>query len=71
MSIEGYVLLDLVERYPQRLLAAVPPRHRAEADDSARRQKRTMLATKLNGSLLRRSSRYICPGSVCAADGPG
>ena len=53
MSMGGYVLLNLVERYPQRLLGAMYLVTRAAADDSAGRQKRTMLATEVeNGNLL-------------------
>ena len=53
MSMGGYVLLNLVERYPQRLLGAMYLVTRAAADDYAGRQKRTMLATEVeNGNLL-------------------
>jgi pimeloyl-ACP methyl ester carboxylesterase len=53
MSMGGYVLLDLVERYRQRLLGAMFLVTRAAADDSAGKQKRTMMAEQVkNGNLL-------------------
>ena len=53
MSMGGYVLLNLVERYPERLLGAMYLVTRAAADDAAGREKRTMLAAEVeNGNLL-------------------
>ncbi len=53
MSMGGYVLLNLVERFPERLLGAIYLVTRAAADDAAGREKRTMLAAEVeNGSLL-------------------
>ena len=49
MSMGGYVLLDLVERYPDRLLGAMFLVTRAAADDSAGKEKRTLLATEVSG----------------------
>jgi pimeloyl-ACP methyl ester carboxylesterase len=43
MSMGGYVLLDLVERYPKRLPGAMFLVTRAAADDAAGKQKRTMM----------------------------
>lgn len=49
----GYVLLDLVERYPQRLLGAMFLVTRAAADDAAGKQKRTMMLEQVKaGNLL-------------------
>ena len=47
MSMGGYVLLDLAERYPQRLLGAMYLVTRAAADDAAGKEKRTMLANEV------------------------
>ena len=44
MSMGGYVLFSLVERYPERLLGAIFMVTRAAADDAAGREKRTLLA---------------------------
>jgi pimeloyl-ACP methyl ester carboxylesterase len=44
MSMGGYVLLDLVERYPQRLAAALYLLTRAAADDTAGKARRSELA---------------------------
>lgn len=44
MSMGGYVLLNMVERYPERLTGAMFLVTRAAADDAAGRQKRTALA---------------------------
>jgi pimeloyl-ACP methyl ester carboxylesterase len=44
MSMGGYVLFKLVERYPERLLGAIFMVTRAAADDAAGREKRTLLA---------------------------
>ncbi len=52
MSMGGYVLLDLVERYPQRLLGAMFLVTRAAADDAAGKQKRTMMAEQVEGGNL-------------------
>lgn len=48
MSMGGYVLLDLAERYPGRLSAAMFLMTRAAADDAAGREKRTLLAAEVN-----------------------
>jgi pimeloyl-ACP methyl ester carboxylesterase len=48
MSMGGYVLLNMVERYPQRLLGAMYIVTRAAADDSAGKEKRTMLASEVS-----------------------
>ena len=49
MSMGGYVLLDLVERYPQRFLGAMFLVTRAAADDAAGKQKRTMMVEQVEG----------------------
>lgn len=49
MSMGGYVLLDLVERYPQRLTAALFLVTRAAADDAAGRVRRGDLAGAVRG----------------------
>jgi 3-oxoadipate enol-lactonase len=49
MSMGGYVLLDLVERYPHRLLGAMFLVTRAAADDAAGKQKRTMMVEQVKG----------------------
>ena len=49
MSMGGYILLDLVERYPQRLLGAMFLVTRATADDAAGKKKRTMMAEQVKG----------------------
>jgi pimeloyl-ACP methyl ester carboxylesterase len=53
MSMGGYVLLDLVERYWHRLLGAMFLVTRAAADDTAGKQKRTMMAEQVKcGNVL-------------------
>ena len=52
MSMGGYVLLDLLARYPQRLNAAMFLVTRAAADDAAGREKRTALAAAVAGGDL-------------------
>jgi len=49
MSMGGYVLLNLVERYPERLLGAMFIVTRAAADDAAGKQKRTLMAEAVRG----------------------
>jgi pimeloyl-ACP methyl ester carboxylesterase len=49
MSMGGYVLLNLVERYPERLVGAMFMVTRASADDPAAKEKRTLLAAEVNG----------------------
>jgi pimeloyl-ACP methyl ester carboxylesterase len=49
MSMGGYVLLNLVERYPQRLLAALYLVTRAAADDPAGKVRRVELADQVRG----------------------
>jgi pimeloyl-ACP methyl ester carboxylesterase len=49
MSMGGYVLLDLVERYSQRLLGAMFLVTRAAADDAAGKQKRTLMVEQVEG----------------------
>ncbi|MCM2264843.1 MAG: alpha/beta fold hydrolase [Desulfuromonadales bacterium] len=49
MSMGGYVLLDLVERHPQRLMAALFLVTRAAADDAAGRVRRGDLAGAVRG----------------------
>lgn len=49
MSMGGYVLLDLLERYPQRLAAALFLVTRAAADDAAGRVRRGDLAGAVRG----------------------
>lgn len=44
MSMGGYVLLNLLERYPDRVLGAMLLVTRAAADDAAGKEKRTLLA---------------------------
>ncbi len=44
MSMGGYVLLNMLERYPERVAAAVFMVTKSGADDEAGRQKRTLLA---------------------------
>lgn len=52
MSMGGYVLLDLVERYPQRLRAAMYLVTRAAADDDAGKVRRSDMAEAVrNGNL--------------------
>jgi pimeloyl-ACP methyl ester carboxylesterase len=53
MSMGGYVLLNLVERYPERLLGAMFLLTRAAADDAAGREKRTLLAAEVEDGNLR------------------
>jgi pimeloyl-ACP methyl ester carboxylesterase len=53
MSMGGYVLLDLVERYRQRLLGAMFLVTRAAADDAAGKQKRTLMVAQVKaGNVL-------------------
>jgi 3-oxoadipate enol-lactonase len=52
MSMGGYVLLDLVERYRKRLLGAMFLVTRAAADDAAGKLKRTMMAEQVKGGNL-------------------
>lgn len=47
MSMGGYVLLDLADRYPERLLTAMFLMTRAAADDEAGKEKRTLLAKEV------------------------
>jgi 3-oxoadipate enol-lactonase len=47
MSMGGYVLLNLLERYPERLRGAVFLVTRAAADDPAGKEKRTVLAAEV------------------------
>jgi pimeloyl-ACP methyl ester carboxylesterase len=47
MSMGGYVLLNLVERYPERVRAAMYLVTRAAGDDPAAREKRTFLAQEV------------------------
>lgn len=49
MSMGGYVLLNLAERYPQRLLAALYLVTRAAADDPAGKARRAELAGEVRG----------------------
>jgi pimeloyl-ACP methyl ester carboxylesterase len=49
MSMGGYVLLNLVERYPQRLVAALYLVTRAAADDAAGKVRRQELADQVRG----------------------
>ena len=53
MSMGGYVLFNLVERYPARLLGVMFMVTRAAADDAAGREKRSMLATEVEHGNLR------------------
>jgi len=48
MSMGGYVLLNLVERYPVRVMGALFMVTRASADDAAGREKRTALAADVS-----------------------
>lgn len=48
MSMGGYVLLNLAERYSERLLGAMFLVTRAAADDAAGKEKRTLLATEVS-----------------------
>jgi pimeloyl-ACP methyl ester carboxylesterase len=56
MSMGGYVLLNLLERYPKRLSAAMFLVTRAAADDAAGKQKRTALAAEVEAG-----NRMIVP----------
>lgn len=56
MSMGGYVLLNLVERYPDRFLGAIYIVTRAAADDAAGKEKRTMLANEVSSG-----NRVIVP----------
>lgn len=47
MSMGGYVLLNLAEHYPERLLGAMFLVTRAAADDEAGKEKRTLLAREV------------------------
>jgi pimeloyl-ACP methyl ester carboxylesterase len=49
MSMGGYVLLNLAERYPQRLVAALYLVTRAAADDAAGKVRRLELADQVRG----------------------
>ncbi len=53
MSMGGYVLLDLVARYPQRVTAALYLVTRAAADDAPGRARRSELAEAVRGGDLR------------------
>jgi pimeloyl-ACP methyl ester carboxylesterase len=53
MSMGGYVLFNLVERFPERLLGVMFLVTRAAADDAAGRAKRSMLATEVENGNLR------------------
>ncbi|MDT8443520.1 MAG: alpha/beta fold hydrolase [Desulfuromonadales bacterium] len=48
MSMGGYVLLKMAERYPERLLGAMYLMTRAAADEAASREKRSLLAGEVN-----------------------
>lgn len=48
MSMGGYVLLNLLERYPERLTGALFLMTRAAADDAAGKEKRTLLASQVS-----------------------
>ena len=52
MSMGGYVLFNLVERYPERMLGVMFLVTRAAADDAAAREKRTMLAAEVEDGNL-------------------
>ena len=52
MSMGGYVLLNLAERYPERLLGAMFLVTRAAADDAVGKQKRTSLAAEVSAGNL-------------------
>lgn len=53
MSMGGYVLLNLAERYPERILAAMFLVTRAAADDQEGKKKRSALIAEVeNGNLL-------------------
>ncbi len=56
MSMGGYVLLNLLERYPDRLRGAMFLVTRASADDVAGKEKRTALAAEVSGG-----NRMIVP----------
>lgn len=53
MSMGGYVLFNLVERYPERLLGVMFLVTRAAADDAVAREKRSLLATEVEAGNLR------------------
>jgi pimeloyl-ACP methyl ester carboxylesterase len=53
MSMGGYVLLSLVDRYPDRLLGAMFLMTRATADDAAGKERRTVLANEVNSGNLK------------------
>ena len=69
MSMGGYVLLNLVERYPARLLGAMFLVTRASADDAAGREKRSLLAAEVSAG-----NRLVVPdtfaGVLFAPDTP-
>jgi pimeloyl-ACP methyl ester carboxylesterase len=52
MSMGGYVLFNLVERYPDRLLGVMFLVTRAAADDAAAREKRTTMAAEVEAGNL-------------------
>jgi pimeloyl-ACP methyl ester carboxylesterase len=52
MSMGGYVLLDLLERYSARLPGAIFLVTRAAADDAAGKEKRSLLAAEVNAGNL-------------------
>jgi pimeloyl-ACP methyl ester carboxylesterase len=56
MSMGGYVLLNLVERYPERLSGAMFLVTRAAADDAAGKEKRTLMAAEVKAG-----NRLIVP----------
>lgn len=69
MSMGGYVLLNLVERYPARLLGAMFLVTRASADDAAGKEKRSFLADEVSAG-----NRLVVPdtfaGVLFAPDTP-
>ena len=69
MSMGGYVLLSLAERYPRRLLAALYLVTRAAADDTAGKERRMELAGEVRGG-----NREVVPDTfeklLFAADTP-
>jgi len=66
MSMGGYVLLSLLERYPNRVKAAIFIVTRSESDDAAGREKRTTLASHAEDGCPEKVVRFF--GDILFSD---
>jgi pimeloyl-ACP methyl ester carboxylesterase len=74
MSMGGYVLLDLVRRYPERLIGAIFMVTRAAADDPAGREKRTTLSVEVkagNALIVADTMAKVLFAASTTTDQPG